>query len=75
MSVLVLLAQRGELKSCALEAATAAGAIARDAGMKLNAVYIGQALQDQASALAGFGIAKVYAYENDALSHYEQGST
>lgn len=70
MGVLVLLEQRGELKNCALEAATVAGAIARDAGMELNAVYIGQALQDQAGALAGFGIGKVYAYENDALSHY-----
>ena len=70
MSVLVLLEQRGALKPCALEAATAAGHIARDAGMPLNAVYIGQALADQTSQLAGLGIEKVYAYEHEDLGHY-----
>ena len=55
MSVLVLLEQRGELKPCALEAASAAGAIARASGMPLNAVYIGQSLGEQAEELAGFG--------------------
>ena len=70
MSVLVLLEQRGELKACALEAATKAGEIARKAGMDLNALYIGQSLEDQADQLKGFGIKKVYAYENDKLTHY-----
>lgn len=70
MSVLVLLEQRGELKACAFEAAVAARAIARDAGMELNAVYIGQSLGGQAAELAGFGISKVFAYENEGLGHY-----
>ena len=70
MSVLVLLEQRGELKACAVEAATVAGKIAREAAVELNAVYIGQSLGDQAGKLAGLGIKKVFAYENAALSHY-----
>lgn len=70
MSVLVLLEQRGELKACALEAATAASAVAKAAGMELNAVYIGQSLADQSAELAGLGISKVFAYENDALNYY-----
>ena len=70
MSVLVLLEQRGTLKPSALEAATAASAIARDSGLDLNAVYIGQSLADQSADLAGFGIKTVYAYENNALGHY-----
>ena len=74
MSVLVLLEQRGELKACALEAATKAGEIAQKAGMDLNALYIGQSLEDQAVKLKGFGIKKVYAYENDKLEHYSSDS-
>ena len=70
MSVLVLLEQRGELKACALEAATAAGKVAQAAGMPLYAVYIGQALGEQTGELAGLGIEKVFAYENAQLSHY-----
>lgn len=70
MSVLVLLEQRGELKACALEAASAANKIAKSAGMDLNAVYIGQSLSDQAEQLKGLGIKTVYAYENDKLEHY-----
>jgi len=70
MSVLVLLEQRGALKPCAFEAATAAAGIAKIAGLELNAVYIGQSLADQAGELAGFGIGNVYAYENTQLSHY-----
>ena len=70
MSVLVLLEQRGELKACALEAATVAGEISRAAGLELNAVYIGQSLGDRTEALSGFGIGKVFAYENEALAHY-----
>ncbi len=70
MSVLVLLEQKGELKACAFEAATAAGKVARAAGLALNAVYIGQALEDGAAKLAGFGIDKVYAYERPELGHY-----
>lgn len=70
MSVLVLLEQRGALKPSALEAATAAAAIAQASGLELNAVYIGQSLADQASELAGFGIKSVYAYEHSDLGHY-----
>lgn len=70
MSVLVLLEQRGELKACALEAATAASQIAKSAGLELNAVYIGQSLGEQSSALSGLGISKVFAYENEGLHHY-----
>ncbi len=70
MSVLVLLEQRGEIKNCALEAATVAGAIAKKAGMELNAVFIGKALEGQADALKGLGIAKVYSYEDEQLTHY-----
>ena len=70
MSVLVLLEQRGTLKPSALEAATAASAIAQAAGLDLNAVYIGQSLADQAAELAGFGIKSVYAYEHSDLGHY-----
>ena len=70
MSVLVLLEQRGELKTCALEAATAARNIAEAAGMELNAVFIGRALEGQADKLKGFGIKKVFAYENEHLTHY-----
>lgn len=70
MSVLVLLEQRGELKSCAMEAASQANTLAKAAGMELNAVFIGQSLEDQAKQLAGLGIKKVYAYTNDKLTHY-----
>ncbi|MBX3179089.1 MAG: electron transfer flavoprotein subunit alpha/FixB family protein [Candidatus Hydrogenedentes bacterium] len=70
MGVLVLLEQRGALKPCALEAASAAAAIARDAGLPLHAAFIGQSLVDDAEALAGFGIDTLYAYENDRLGHY-----
>lgn len=70
MSVLVLLEQRGALKPCAFEAATAAARVAKDAGLALNAVYIGQSLSGQAGELAGFGIGTIYAYENSQLGHY-----
>lgn len=70
MSVLVLLEQRGELKHCAFEAATAAGKVAHAAGLELNAVYIGQSLADQVALLKGFGIKRLYAYERAELSHY-----
>lgn len=70
MSVLVLLEQRGELKNCALEAASQASAVAKAAGMDLNAVYIGQSLSGQVEQLAGLGIKKVFAYTNDKLTHY-----
>ena len=70
MSVLVLLEQRGRLRKCAFEAASAARDIARAAGVPLNAVYIGQSLTDELAELAGLGIARVYAYENEGLRHY-----
>ncbi len=70
MSVLVLLEQRGRLRKCAFEAAVAARDIARAAGLPLNAVYIGASLADETAELAGLGIARVYAYENETLRHY-----
>ena len=70
MSVLVLLEQRGELKACALEAATKAREIAEASGMDLNAVFIGRSLEDQADKLKGYGIKKLFAYENENLTHY-----
>ena len=70
MSVLVLLEQRGDLKNCALEAATVANTIAKAAGQELNAVFIGRALDDQVDLLKGLGISKVYSYENEKLTHY-----
>lgn len=70
MSVLVLLEQRGELKNCAFEALTAGAKVARDSGMALDAVYLGASLGDQASELAGFGLRKVYAYEDARLAQY-----
>lgn len=70
MSVLVLLEQRGELKHCALEVAFTAGEIARKADVALDAVYIGKTLGDQIEQLKGLGIRKVYAYEDEKLSHY-----
>ncbi len=70
MSVLVLLEQRGALKACALEAACKAGQIAKKAGLDLHGVFIGRALEDQAAKLNGFGMKKVFAYENAKLEHY-----
>ena len=70
MSVLVLLEQRGELRACAAEAATAAAMIAKAAGMPLNAIYIGAGLGEHVAALAGIGIEKVFAYEHADLAHY-----
>jgi electron transfer flavoprotein alpha subunit len=70
MSILVILEQRGELKACGLEAASAARKIADASGMPLNALYIGKSLDDGLSALAGLGIGTVYAYEHDDLRYY-----
>ena len=70
MSILVILEQRGELKTCGLEAAAAAQKLAKAAGMPLNALYIGKSLDEGLPSLAGLGINTVYAYENDALRYY-----
>lgn len=70
MSVLVILDQRNGLKACALEAATAAGAVARAAGLTCNAVYIGPGLGGDAAQLAGLGLSKVYEYASPALASY-----
>lgn len=70
MSILVLLEQRGGLKACALEAASAARKVAEASGMPLHAAYIGKSLGAGLTALAGMGIKTVYAYEHDDLQHY-----
>jgi len=38
--------------------------------MDLHGVFIGRALEDQAGQLNGFGMKKVFAYENEKLEHY-----
>ncbi|MCK5861856.1 MAG: electron transfer flavoprotein subunit alpha/FixB family protein [Candidatus Hydrogenedentes bacterium] len=70
MSVLVVLEQRGALKTCGLEAVSAARKAADASGMSLNAIYIGKSLDDEVSLLAGLGIDTVYAYEHDDLRYY-----
>lgn len=70
MSILVILEQRGELKTCGLEAAAAAHKLAAASGMTLNALYVGKSLGEEIAALSGLGIDKVYAYENDDLRYY-----
>lgn len=70
MSVLVILEQRDGLKPCAVEAACAAGAVARAAGLPLNALYIGPGLGAGTDALAGLGVEKVLAYESAELAAY-----
>lgn len=70
MSVLVILEQRNGLKPCALEAATAAGQVARAAGLPLNALYIGPDPGTALEQLAGLGIAKVLVYAAPALASY-----
>ena len=70
MSVLVILEQRDGLKACSVEAAFAAGQIARAAGLPLNALYIGPALGEGLAQFAGLGIEKVFAYEAAELAAY-----
>lgn len=68
MSVLVLLDQRGELKTAALEAVTAGRAIARKAGKDLYALYIGHSNPHLAEKLAGFDIKTVFSCESDQMT-------
>jgi len=70
MSILVILEQRGELRSCGLEAASAAALVARTAGMPLYALYTGKSIEAVLPSLAGIGIQTVYAYEHEDLCHY-----
>lgn len=70
MSVLVILEQRDGLKPCSVEAACAAGQIARAAGLPLHALYIGPELGADAEQLAGLGITSVLAYESPELAAY-----
>ncbi len=74
MSVLVILEQRGGLRKCSFEAAVAASRVAQAAGMALDAVWIGPPLGDAVSALAGFGVRRVYAYEDASLERYANES-
>lgn len=69
MSVLVLLEQRNGLKTCALEAACAASAMARAAGLPLHAAYLGPEAPAP-ETLAGLGIAVLHAFEDPGLAHY-----
>jgi len=70
MSILAILEQRGTLKPCALETASAARRVARDAGLALDAVYIGADPGDQLSQLAGLGIRRLFCHADPALEHY-----
>ncbi|MBF0430066.1 MAG: electron transfer flavoprotein subunit alpha/FixB family protein [Fibrobacteria bacterium] len=70
MSILVILEQRGELRSCALEAASAAAALGKKAGLDVNAVLVGRSLESQADKLAGFNIKKLFLYDDEKLENY-----
>lgn len=70
MSILVILEQRGALKNCGLEAASAAKKIAAASGMPVNALYIGKSIDAELSLLAGLGISTVHAYEHEELRYY-----
>ena len=70
MSVLVILEQRNGLKASALEATTAAGQVARAAGLPLNAAYIGPDPGNALDALAGLGVEKVLVYASADLATY-----
>lgn len=70
MSVLVLLDQRGKLSTAALEAVTVGSAIARTAGMDLNALYVGSHNPQLRHDLNGLGIKTIYTCEDDALTLY-----
>ncbi len=70
MSILVILEQRGALRSCSLEAVSAAKKVAEAAGMSLHAVYIGKSIDGLLPSLAGLGIQNVYAYEHEDLQYY-----
>lgn len=70
MSILVLLDQRGGLRSCAIEAAAAAGRLGVDSSLAVHALYLGAALGDTPAQLAGLGVAKLHAAEHAACEHY-----
>jgi electron transfer flavoprotein alpha subunit len=69
MSILIILEQRGGLRPCAMELATAARSIARAANLSLYAAYLGAGAGNAAESLAGLGIEKVFVYEDPALAH------
>ena len=64
MSILVLLEQRGSLRTCALEAASAAGQLGKKAGKEVYGLLIGESVEAQADQLAGLGVKKVIIYED-----------
>jgi electron transfer flavoprotein alpha subunit len=70
MSILVLLEQRGGIRNCALEAASAAGQISKKSGQEAHGVLIGDSVESQVEKLAGLGLKKVHVYENEALKNY-----
>lgn len=69
MSILIILEQRGGLRPCAMELATAARSLARAADMPLYAAYLGADAGNVAESLAGMGIEKVFVYADTALEH------
>ncbi len=70
MSILLLLEQRGPLRDCSLESASAASSIAQKSKMELNAMYIGRAIEDQLPKLFGLGIDNIYTYETENIGNY-----
>jgi electron transfer flavoprotein alpha subunit len=70
MGILVILEQRGEIRECALEAASAAGVLAKASGKDLEAVLIGKSLESQYDKLAGLGIKKLYVCDDAKVEHY-----
>ena len=70
MGILVILEQRGELRDCALEAASAASALAKQSGKELDAILIGKSLESQYDKLTGLGIKK-----KEKRKHKESGNS
>ncbi len=70
MKILIIADQRSStLKSSAFEIATTAARLTQDPS-SVAAVIIGKDISSQASALAGYGVEKVYTIEDESLENY-----
>lgn len=71
MSILALLEQQdGHVRRCALEAVSAAGQLARAAGLELHAVLLSAQADGAERQLAGLGVTKLHVCEDPAFEHY-----
>ncbi|HOC68254.1 MAG TPA: electron transfer flavoprotein subunit alpha/FixB family protein [Candidatus Hydrogenedentes bacterium] len=70
MCILVILEQRGAVRSCSLEAASTAKKVSEASGMPLHGLYIGASVDAVLPSLAGIGIETLYACEHEELRHY-----